>query len=300
MDVVYRIGNVAATAVRLHCAMEVHGTMPPSHPMPSERSRQLIDQASQAIRSGKNSEALRLLDQAIDDAPDSAEAYDLRGIAFAQTGRAEAATESFRRACTLEPSAKSFFNLAVHLFNIGDKVESLETVRRCLELDPESTEANALAAKISGKAGELRFSAMGHSVDPTSLAYKRRYGFGRKHLFAVLAENQEQWVALGWVIVGLSVLSALLMKIAPPFQTPSKFNSHDVLAGLRPIASPAAFANISFFLTMVLASMIWTTLDLIDRRGRALWMVPMMLCCFTCAPCVSQSLYILIGRRDEF
>jgi len=267
--------------------------------MSSEPSRQSIEQAISALQSGKNSEALRLLDAAIEAAPDVAELYDLRGIAFAQSGRAEAATESFRKASTLTPTAKSLFNLAVHLYNIGDQAEALEVCKKCLNIAPDHAEAQNLIARIEGGGVDPKFSAEGQSIDPTVLAYKRRYGFGRKHLFAVLAENQEQWVALGWTIVGLSVLSGLAMKFFPPFQPPTKFNSHDVLAGLRPVASPTAFATIAFFLTSVLASMIWTSLDLIDRRGRALWMIPMMLCCFTCAPCISQSFYMWIGRREQ-
>lgn len=266
--------------------------------MPSERSKQLIDQAIADIRAGKYNDALKRLDEAVESASDSAEVYDLRGIAFAQTGRAEAATESFRKATMLEPSAKSFFNLAVHLYNIGDKAESLDVANECLRLDPNNADAKLLVARIAGQGTDPQFSADGKPVDPTALAYKRRYGFGRKHLFAVLAENQEQWVALGWTVIGLSLLSAILMKVMSPFQPPSKFNSHDVLGGLRPMQSPAAFGVIAFFLTMVLSSMIWTSLDLIDRRGRALWMVPMMLCCFTCAPFLAQSFYMLVGRKD--
>jgi tetratricopeptide (TPR) repeat protein len=266
--------------------------------MPSEPTRQLILKAIEAIGSGKYSDALKLLDKADDIESDLPEVYELRGIAFAQTGRAEAATESFRRASTLQPSAKAFFNLAVHLYNIGEAADSLESVKKCLKLDPNNSEAKQLVARLSGQGVDPKFSAAGNVIDPTNLAYKRRYGFGRKHLFAALAENQEQWVQTGWAIVVLSIVSALLMKIVSPFHVPAKFNDHDILGGLKPIAAPYAFATIAFFLTMVLASMIWTSLDLIDRRGKALWMIPMMLCCFTCAPSVAQSLYMYIGRRD--
>ncbi len=121
----------------------------------------------------------------------------------------------------------------------------------------------------------------------------------KKHIFPWIGENQGPWAALGWAIIVASLVSVVLIKVFFPFQVPDRFNIHDSYGGLRPIQSPIAFATIAFFLTMVLASMIWTSLDLIDRRGRPHWMIPMMLCCFFCAPFVSQSLYMWIGRREE-
>jgi len=266
--------------------------------MSSERTRQLIEGATAAIQSGKNSDALKLLDEAVELAPDLAEVYGLRGIAFAQIGRAEAATESFRKATMLEPTAQAFYNLAVHLHNIGDKAEALETVEECLKLDANHQAAKLLLARIAGQGAEPQFSADGKPVEPTMLARKRRYGFGRKHLFAVLAENQEAWVALGWTVVGLSILSVLLVKVNFPLVPPAKPDPKDLLLGYKPINSPGAFATIGFFVTMILASMIWTSFDLIDRRGRALWMVPMMICCFLFLPFIPQSLYMAIGRKE--
>ena len=266
--------------------------------MSTESSKQLIIKATEALKLRKNSDALKLLDQAVELTPDLAEIYSLRGIAFAQTGRAEAATESFRKATMLEPSASSFYNLAAHQFNIGDKAESLETVEESLKLDPNYPDAKTLMAIIAGVAAEPEFSANGLRLEPTALARKRRYGFGRKHLFAVLAENQEPWVYLGWLVVALSIVSIIVFKFNFPFAAPKTPDPKSELMGFKPKDSFGAFATIGFFVTMILASMIWTSLDLIDRRGRALWMIPMMICCFLFLPFIPQSLYMAIGRRE--
>ena len=266
--------------------------------MPSESSRESILKAAAEIQATRYAEALTLLDKATEVDSDVAELYELQGIAFAQTGRAEAATESFRKAIALDASPRGFFNLAVHYYNIGESAAAIEAVQKCLGLDADYPEATQLVSHLRGSGPEPQFSVQGQALESTVLSRKRRYGFGRKHLFAVLAENQEQWVALGWTIVGLSILSGLLIKFVPPFQPPSQFNSKDILAGLKPLPTVSAFGTIAFFLTMVLASMFWTSLDLIDRRGRALWMIPMMLCCFTCLPFISQALYMSIGRKD--
>ena len=63
-----------------------------------DSARQLIDQAVAAIQSGNHKQALEYLDEAVQLEPESAEIYSLRGIAFANTRRGEAATESFRKA----------------------------------------------------------------------------------------------------------------------------------------------------------------------------------------------------------
>ena len=267
--------------------------------MSSKSTRQTVEQGITALQAGKYAEALKLLDKAIEEDSKNGELYGLRAIAFAQLGRAEAATESFQKACTLDPSAKTFYNLAVHQHNIGEKAAALETAQRCLKLDNDNLEAKLLIATMSAESEQVQFSAKGVRLDPTLLARKRRYGFGRKHLFAVLAENQEPWVALGWTIVGFSIVAAILMKLYFPLVAPKHPDPKNPLLGYKPGSSFSSFALIAYFLTTILASMIWTSLDLIDRRGRALWMIPMMLCCFLFLPFIPQSLYLYAGRRDN-
>lgn len=267
--------------------------------MSSKSTRQTIEQGTLALQAGKYAEALRLLDIAIEAESENGELYGLRAIAFAQLGRAEAATESFQKACSLDPSAKTFYNLAVHQVNIGEKAAAVETAQRCLKIEPDNKEAKLLVATIAAESEQVQFSAKGVPLDPTLLARKRRYGFGRKHLFAVLAENQEPWVALGWTIVGFSIVAAILMKLYFPLVAPAHPDPKNPLLGYKPGKSFSSFGLIAFFLTTILASMIWTSLDLIDRRGRALWMIPMMLCCFLFLPFIPQSLYLYAGRRDN-
>jgi len=269
--------------------------------MSSELARQAIDQATAALKAGKNSEALRLLDTAADLFPDDASVLVLRGIAFAQVGRAEPATEFFRKATVLDPSFETLFDLAVHFHNIGDKADAIEAAQRCLKVDPANPLAQKLLATVQAEGDQLKFSVQGVLIAGTHLARKRRYGYGRKHLFAILAENQEPWVAFGWTIVALSIVAAILMKVNFPFIAPTTVRKEDFknsFLGYKPAQSFSAFATIAFFATTILASMIWTSLDLIDRRGRALWMIPMMLCCFLFLPFIPQAFYIYVGRRE--
>jgi tetratricopeptide (TPR) repeat protein len=266
--------------------------------MSNERSRLLIAEANKAIQEGNYSNALNMLDEAGELDPNDPEIYELRGIAHAQLGLAEAAVESLRKATMLAPTAKNFYNLAVHLYDIGDKADAHDAVREALRLDPKHLSAKKLLRKIAGTGGDPQFVSGGKSLDTTVAATKKLYGFGKKHLFTVFGDHQREWTNLGWTIVGLSVLSTIVIKFNFPFAAPPKPDMKSVFMGYKPIDSLSAFATIGFFTTMILASMIWTSIDLIDRRGRALWMVPMMICCFLFMPFLPQALYMFAGRKD--
>lgn len=258
-----------------------------------------IEAAREALAGAHYSKALQILDDAEEAGESSSNLHLLRGIAFAQTGRAEAATESLQKAAKLDPTIVPLYNLAVHLANIGEKEDALNLAKRCQKLAPESTGVASLIQSIESASDEAAFSAGGTALAPTRLAKKRRYGFGRKHLFEVLAVNQRQWVAFGWVVVALAMLAALWVKVDFPLSAPTHANVKNPFLGYAPKPGLGSFAEIAFFVFSILASMIWTSVDLIDRRGRALWMIPMMLGCFLFLPFVPQMLYMAIGRRDS-
>ena len=261
--------------------------------MPNERSKSLIESAIKALKKADYEQSLTLLDQAAAIDPKDAEIYELQGVAFAKLGRGEAAGHAFGKATTLAPNAKNFYNYALHLNEIGEKGKALEAAKRALELDPKHTNAKVLAATLATKASDLKGSKKGNKPDDNP-----NVGLGKKHLFRDLAEHQREWLMMGWTIVGLSILATILIKFNFPFVAPKSPDFKSSLMGYKPRNSPDAFLTIGFFATMILASMIWTSVDLIDRRGRALWMVPMMICCFLFLPFVPQSMYMVMGRKD--
>ena len=272
--------------------------------MSGQPSLNTIESAREAVSSSKYTEALNLLDELEDSGFVDAELYLLRGISFAQVGKAEAATESLKKAAKANPSVVTFYNLAVHLSNIGESADALAVAQKCQKLAPESTGVKSLVAAIESSSDHVAFSTGGTAIVPTQLSRKRRYGFGLKHLFRLLAENQDSWVALCWTVLGLAIVAAIIVKVNFPLVAPahggaSRSDLNAPFLGYKPQNSMGAFLEIAFFLGTILASMIWTSLDLIDRRGRALWMIPMMLGCFLFLPFLPQSLYMAIGRRDS-
>jgi len=267
--------------------------------MSDDRVRVLIETATNALKQFKFAEALENLDEAAKVDPNCAEVYELRGIAFAEIGRGEAAIESVRKATMLAPSAKNFYNLAVLQYEIGDNGLAYDSVRAALELDPKHLSAKKLLRRIGGgKGGDPSFATAQGAVRPPQMSKRTKYGFGKKHLFEVFGEHQREWTNMGWAIVGLAIVASILIKVNFPLVAPKVPDMKNLLAGYKPANTPAAFLTIAYFVTMILASMIWTSVDLIDRRGRALWMVPMMLGCFMFIPFLPQALYMVVGRRD--
>jgi tetratricopeptide (TPR) repeat protein len=120
--------------------------------MSQEQAKQFIEQATQSLQSGQHQQALELLDQAIEMAPNDSEAYVLRGIALAHSNQGQAATESFRRAITLSPyNAKAYYNLAVHQYAQGNKVEALEMAREAAKIDTRHGGARTLITQIENE-----------------------------------------------------------------------------------------------------------------------------------------------------
>ncbi|MDR3691219.1 MAG: tetratricopeptide repeat protein [Fimbriimonas sp.] len=264
--------------------------------MPNDATRLLIESALQAIQEQRYTDALSILDQAAEADAEEHQVHELRGIAFAKTGRVEASIEAFRKATSLAPTARGFYNLGVQLSESGAKAEAKQAIEKALELDPKHLSAKKLLKELTiYESGAIGGSKSDRTSHPRT---SRPYGLGKKHLFALMHEHQREWTALGWTIVGFAVVSTILVKLNFPLIAPKVPDLKNALAGYKPIRSASAFATIVFFISTILASMIWTSLDLIDRRGRVLWMIPMMLCCFLFMPFASQSLYMAIGRRD--
>ena len=135
----------------------LRGTLPESEDMSGQPSLNTIESAREAVSSSKYTEALNLLDELEDSGFVDAELYLLRGISFAQVGKAEAATESLKKAAKANPSVVTFYNLAVHLSNIGESADALAVAQKCQKLAPESTGVKSLVAAIESSSDHVAF-----------------------------------------------------------------------------------------------------------------------------------------------
>ncbi len=85
------------------------------------------------------SDALSDFDKAIELQPDYAEAWISRGRALFELDRYQEALAAFERALSLKPLTLAYTNMAYALADLGRLDESMEAVRKAIEIDPGFT-----------------------------------------------------------------------------------------------------------------------------------------------------------------
>jgi len=104
----------------------------------------LIDFASEALKDGRNEEALPLLRQAVDSNPGDAQIHNDYGCALIAGGRVAEAIAQFRTAIDLSPDyPDAHNNLASALAQGGQEGEALREFKKALALRPDYPEAQA-------------------------------------------------------------------------------------------------------------------------------------------------------------
>ncbi len=88
---------------------------------------------------GKGKEALERIDAAVETAPQSGEAFRLRGRALAHLGRSDEAIEAYQRAVALDAQdVWAMNNLGLTYIQLGRYGEALSPLARAIELRPRS------------------------------------------------------------------------------------------------------------------------------------------------------------------
>jgi Tfp pilus assembly protein PilF len=96
-------------------------------------------------RAGRHEDAIRVLQRALEIAPDSPAVQLNLGSALGAQGRTEEAIQCFRRAVALEPgSVDGLTNLATAYLTLGRTTEAAAALESAVRADPESVTAQAL------------------------------------------------------------------------------------------------------------------------------------------------------------
>ncbi len=269
--------------------------------MSQEQAAEFIKQAGTSIEGGEFSKALDLLDQALALTPDDPDAHGLRGIALSQIQRPDEATAAFRRAITLSPTnAKAYFNLAVHLYGQGQKVESLEMAKEAARLDLSHAGSRDLAARIESEMGAPAASAPGPPVEGT-VAYPRPgYDENAGHSVALVEKMGAKWVPLGVVLILISmvVFGVVLAYIVPLMMSgvgnPNFAEEMQKAQGSQPgylqTVAMIGWLNRALLLT-------WMIMDILDRRASFFWLLTVVPCCCCLLEWIGPIVYILFGRK---
>lgn len=303
--------------------------------MSEEQAKQFLDQATQSLQSGQFQQALDLVDQAIALHETNSEAHILRGIALSQTGQPDAATDAFRRALMLSPhSAKAYYNLAVHYYSLGRKPEALEMAREAVRSDSQHAGAKDLVARIESE-GQPSQDVVAPRLDdplkpgepqpisqaPTGMQgpgpvspqqpmspyqtppggyYRPGYETSGVHSLQFVANMGKTWDTIAWVLV-VSLLAIFVVSLIlnlgmymEMFNNPEAFQRMGAL-GMGTTAAQLILSIVGILAR--LAALVWMIMELSDRRGNWLWLLPYILCCCCGVDWLVMGIYLLAGRQ---
>lgn len=292
--------------------------------MANEQAKQLLSQATSAIQNGDFNGALGLINQAIDLDSTDAESFVLRGIALAQTGQAAGATESFHEALRLDPgNVKAHYNLAVHYYGSGDKTAALEMARQAIAFDPGHAAAQDLLRRLQAEgfgvesadptatppmAGE---GPQAFSSAPSAGYYREGYGGPQDqyvkpaHSIAMIERMGKTWDIIGWsaVFVGLVVFGGNIAfgpgaRMGQDFfndfgGTMQRLKENPHLYDPTPLG--LVFNLLSYLVIAV--TLTYIIMDIVDRRGNWLWIIPFVICCCCGMHWAALGIYLAAGRK---
>ena len=114
----------------------------------------LVKAASDLVEQGQIPEALSLLNEILEQAPNTAAALTLRGIVRGRMGDTASALADLNRAVELAPCNEvALFNCAVAHLRAGNGSEGLAVLSRVLQLRPDNERARALREEIAHDLG---------------------------------------------------------------------------------------------------------------------------------------------------
>jgi len=115
----------------------------------------LVAQAAQALRQRKFREAAELATQAIEQKPDLAEAYVVRGQARGGMGQLKEAIADFTKAIELKQDATTYLVRGNAYSELDEHAKSLADFDQALKLDPKARGAYRQRGRTNFKAGKV-------------------------------------------------------------------------------------------------------------------------------------------------
>lgn len=237
------------------------------------------------LADGDHEAALEAVERAIRSDPDNGRLVMLRGIALGQLGRVDEARGELRRSTMLSPTnPRTFYNLAVQLYDEGDRKEAASMAQEALRLDPSDRAAADLLNKCGTEPGEAPFEVGQTLVAPTRLSVRPGTDDPQPHVLGL----GTPWTRIGYGLLALCVLEDLLLIVHAPF-------AHD----LKPRPDALSVLGIFLWIFVGIATVFWMFLDIFDRRKRFVWLLPLSICGLVGLPIVFLGLYLwLEPRRD--
>lgn len=114
------------------------------------------------------------------------------------------------------------------------------------------------------------------------------------------------WTRIGYGVLALTVAALALLFFVHPFipYTPKGAapEGYKLVGGEKGVylrASPIGAASVFLLVFSALAALAWTLADIVDRRKRFVWLLPMFICPFMGLHALPFALYLFYGRETE-
>ena len=266
--------------------------------MASDPIKVFLEQALVSLSENRPEEAIQILDRIGDEGNNIPDQLSYRGLANAKLGNLSEAEKLLRRAVELDPSqCRHRYVLAVQLRDAGKRKEASEEAQLAAKLDRKFPGLPALFSSLDLEFSSDSRTSMRDRLFAPALAAPK---FGKFHAFAALEQNEGLWTLLGWVLVGLSFAAPILVRFHLPFHRPAagEPNGLPILGNAVLNTDPLSLTIVFMFVTVSLLCAGWIVTDMLDRRSRALWIIPFVpFCCLCGLPGIGQAIYMSLGRK---
>lgn len=134
-------------------------------------------------------------------------------------------------------------------------------------------------------------------VQPTGY-YRPGYDTSGTHSLQFIANMGKGWDTFGWILaIGTMVVGGIVWASAFSIMA-QVFSNPEAFAGSSPWMTPGVSVPLQI-LDMVgrLVALVWMILELADRRGNWLWILPFVICCCCNLPGVVMAIYLWKGRQ---
>ncbi|MBX3119321.1 MAG: tetratricopeptide repeat protein [Fimbriimonadaceae bacterium] len=128
------------------------------------------------------------------------------------------------------------------------------------------------------------------------------YGTRNVHSMAFIENMGKGWDGFGYILSALNIILFIVISAATyslvmeAFQNPEAFQNRNMgffsMEGVSPVITVLSLVS----RLIQLISLIWMIMELADRRGNWLWLLPFILCCCCGLPGLIIPIYIWKGR----
>lgn len=121
---------------------------------------------------------------------------------------------------------------------------------------------------------------------------------GPEHTIPLVGNMGNAWVGIGWVMALLSLIGMVcfVLIIMAAVQS-GNFNDPTAMeAAMKEQSGLMLVTNLTFYGSL-LGIMIWSIMDIIDRRGNFVWLIPNIICSCCGFGWITLPIYILAGRN---